>query len=295
VGDTTEQVGFIGMGVMGAPMAANLSRAGVAVQVWNRTEGRGEEAIAAGASRCASARELAASSTIVMLCLTDSPQVDEVLFGAEGIADALTEGSLVIDFSTLSPIKAQEFATRLAEKKVGFIDAPVSGGSEGAQKATLTVMMGGSATDISRATPYIGLVGKKLNHLGAVGAGQWAKAINQVILAGTYLGVAEGVSLAVKAGLDATAVVGALMGGAADSWVLTNRSGRMIENEYPLGFKLSLHRKDLGIALGLADEVGAVIPVTSLAAGFEDELMAEGYGDDDMSALARAIRQRSGL
>jgi 3-hydroxyisobutyrate dehydrogenase len=138
-------------------------------------------------------------------------------------------------------------------------------------------------------------MGRSVTHLGDVGAGQWAKAINQVILASTYLGVAEGVTLGLKAGLDVERVLGALSGGAAGSWVMENRSGRMIDDEYPLGFKISLHRKDLAIGLELARQVGAVLPVASLAATFEDGLIAQGFGDDDNSALARPIRKLSGL
>jgi len=134
-----------------------------------------------------------------------------------------------------------------------------------------------------------------VNHLGPVGSGQWAKAINQVILCGTYLGVAEGVTLGLKAGLDVERVMSALKGGAAGSWVLENRSGRMIDDDYPIGFKIALHRKDLAIGLDLAQSVGAVLPVTAMAANFEDELIAEGHGDDDNSALARPIRKLSGL
>ena len=161
--------------------------------------------------------------------------------------------------------------------------------------ATLTIMVGGAPDDFERAVDVLHAVGRVVSHLGPVGSGQWAKVVNQVILAGTYLGVAEGVTLALKAGLDVHKVVETLTGGAAASWVLQNRSARMIDDDYPLGFKLALHRKDLGIALELAAEVGAVLPVTAAAAAIEEALIAEGYGDDDMSALARSIRRQSGL
>jgi 3-hydroxyisobutyrate dehydrogenase-like beta-hydroxyacid dehydrogenase len=228
-------------------------------------------------------------------CLTDSPQVEEVLFGADGLAEGLAEGTLFIDCSTLSPLKAQEFAERLAASGVDMLDAPVSGGSEGAKNAALSIMVGGDEAAFSRAGAVFAAMGKSITHLGSVGAGQWAKAINQVILSGVYLGVAEGVTLGLKAGLDVEKVVSAIKGGAAGSWVLENRSGRMIDDDYPLGFKISLHRKDLGIGLELAHSVGASLPVASLAATFEDGLIAQGYGDDDNSALARPIRRLSGL
>jgi 3-hydroxyisobutyrate dehydrogenase len=156
-------------------------------------------------------------------------------------------------------------------------------------------MVGGEPTDFERAKPVLSAMGRSISLLGPLGAGQWAKAINQVILAGTYLGVAEGMTLALKAGLDARAIVDALVGGAAQSWVLENRSERMIENDYPLGFRLSLHRKDLAIGLDLARETGASLPVSALAASFEDGLIAQGFGDDDISALARSVRGLSGL
>jgi 3-hydroxyisobutyrate dehydrogenase len=176
-----------------------------------------------------------------------------------------------------------------------MVDAPVSGGSEGAQKATLTIFVGGDAEDVERSRPVLAAMGKTITHVGPIGAGQAVKAVNQVILAGTYLGVAEGIVLAIKAGLDVEQVAGALGGGAAQSWVLANRSGRMLANDYPLGFKVELHRKDLGIALDLAAQLGAVLPVTALAAQLETGLIAGGHAEDDMSALARAIRALSAL
>ena len=176
-----------------------------------------------------------------------------------------------------------------------MIDAPVSGGSEGARNATLTIFVGGDDADVERARPVLEALGRTITHVGPIGAGQAVKAVNQVILAGTYLGVAEGIVLAIKAGLDVGQVVEALGGGAAQSWVLANRSERMIDNDYPLGFKVALHRKDLGIALDLAGQLGAVLPVSALAAQLESGLIANGHGDDDVSALARSIRGLSGL
>jgi 3-hydroxyisobutyrate dehydrogenase len=211
------------------------------------------------------------------------------------LAEGLAEGSLFIDCSTISPARAGEFGARLASQGVGMVDAPVSGGPEGAKAGTLTIMVGGEAADVERARPVLGAMGRTVTHLGPLGSGQVAKAVNQVILCGTYLGVAEGMVLAMKAGLDPGAVVGALAGGAASSWVLQNRSKPMIEDRYPLGFRIALHRKDLGIALELSRNVGAVLPVAALAATLEDGLIATGHGDDDNSALARAVRQLSGM
>jgi 3-hydroxyisobutyrate dehydrogenase len=176
-----------------------------------------------------------------------------------------------------------------------MVDAPVSGGSEGARQATLTIFVGGETAAVERARPILATIGKTITHVGPIGAGQAVKAVNQVILAGTYLGVAEGIVLATKAGLDVEQVVGALSGGAAQSWVLANRSGRMIANDYPLGFKVALHLKDLGIALELAEETGTDLPVGRLCAAIEQGLVADGHGDDDMSAVARRIRALADL
>jgi 3-hydroxyisobutyrate dehydrogenase len=290
-----ERLGFAGLGTMGSYMAANLARAGYPMTVWNRTPGRAKELVELGAREATSPADLARSSDIIFTCVTDSPQVESVLFGPNGVAEGAHRGSLVVDCSTISPTRARDFANKLGEIGVDMLDAPVSGGSEGARLATLTIMVGGAPEHFERASAVLAKVGRKISHLGPLGAGQWAKAVNQVILAGTYLGVAEGVTLAIKAGLDVPKVMEALAGGAAGSWVLENRSGRMIDDDYPIGFKIVLHRKDLGIGLELAREVGAVLPVTALAAAFEDGIIAQGHGDDDNSALARSIRKLSGL
>ena len=291
----SERVGFLGLGTMGAAMAANLARAGFALTAWNRTPGRAPELDELGVARATTPAEVARDNDVLVVCVSDTPDVDGVLFGPEGVAGAAHHGQLVIDCSTISPSATRDFATRLAERGVALVDAPVSGGSEGAQKATLTIFCGGDSGAVERARPILAAMGKTITHVGPSGAGQAVKAVNQVILAGTYLGVAEGIVLALKAGLDVEQVVGALGGGAAQSWVLANRSGRMIANDYPLGFKVALHRKDLGIALDLAREMGAELPVAELAAGLETDLMAQGHADEDMSALARAIRSRANL
>ncbi len=291
----TQKVGFVGLGTMGAAMAANLARAGFPLTVWNRTPGRAGPLVALGAVEAPSPREVARASDVVVTCVTDSPQVAEVLFGPDGLAEGLGSGSMLIDCSTISPASAREMAARLAVGGVAMLDAPVSGGSEGAVAGTLTIMVGGEPSDVERAHDVLHAMGRTVTHLGPIGSGQVAKAVNQVILCGTYLGVAEGVALAMKAGMDVERLVSALAGGAAGSWVLQNRSGRMIADSYPLGFKIALHRKDMAIALELSRSVGAVLPVAALAATLEDGLIAQGHGDDDNSALARAVRRLSGL
>lgn len=291
----TQKVGFVGLGTMGAAMAANLARAGFPLTVWNRTPGRAGPLLALGAVEAPSPREVARASDVVVTCVTDSPQVAEVLFGPDGLAEGLGSGSMLIDCSTISPASAREMAARLAVGGVAMLDAPVSGGSEGAVAGTLTIMVGGEPSDVERAHDVLHAMGRTVTHLGPIGSGQVAKAVNQVILCGTYLDVAEGVALAMKAGMDVERLVSALAGGAAGSWVLQNRSGRMIADSYPLGFKIALHRKDMAIALELSRSVGAVLPVAALAATLEDGLIAQGHGDDDNSVLARAVRRLSGL
>ncbi len=293
--DAGERVGFVGLGVMGAPMAQNLVTAGFDVTVWNRTAARMAAVVDHGARAAGSLGELARRCDVVVLCVSDSPDVESVLFADDGLAAGLARGSLVVDCSTISPERTREFADRLDSRGVGWVDAPVSGGSEGASRATLSIMVGGSDRDVARAEPMLRAMGSTVTHLGPVGSGQWAKVLNQVILAGVYLAVAEGVTLGMKAGIDVAGSLEALRAGAAGSWVLSNRSQRMIDNEYPLGFKLRLHRKDLAIALELARAVGAALPVSSLAATLEDGLIGEGYGDEDNAALARAVRRLAGL
>ena len=291
----SERVGFVGLGTMGVAMAANARRAGFEVSAWNRTPGRAGDLPDLGVAILDSPAAVAAASDIVITMVSDTPDVEAVLFGPKGVAEGVKAGSLVVDMSTIAPTPTRDFAARLAKQHVHMLDAPVSGGSEGAKKGTLSIFVGGDAADLERARPVLQSLGTTITHVGPIGAGQAVKAVNQVILAGTYLGVAEGIVLALKAGLDVDQIVAALSGGAAQSWVLTNRSGRMKDNDYPLGFKVALHRKDLGIALGMARELGASLPVSALAEAIEAGLIGQGHADDDMSAVARAIRGLSGL
>jgi 3-hydroxyisobutyrate dehydrogenase len=280
---------------MGGAMAANAARAGLEVTAWNRTAGRAAELADLGVTLAGSPADVARASELVITIVSDTPDVEAVLFGPDGVAAGAAPGSLVIDMSTISPSATRDFASRLGQTDVAMLDAPVSGGSEGARKGTLSIFVGGEAADLERARPVLESLGTTITHVGPIGSRQAVKAVNQVILAGTYLGVAEGIVLAVKAGLDVEQVVAALSGGAAQSWVLANRSGRMLENDYPLGFKVALHRKDLGIALSMAREVGASLPVSALCEAIEAGLIGQGHADDDMSAVARSIRALSGL
>jgi 3-hydroxyisobutyrate dehydrogenase len=289
------RVGFVGLGTMGGAMAANAARAGFEVSAWNRTPGRAAELEELGVHLRENPAAVAAASDIVITIVSDTPDVEAVLFGPAGVAEGAKAGTLVVDMSTISPSATRQFAERLAAGGVAMLDGPVSGGSEGAKKGTLSIFIGGAEADLERARPVLECLGTTITHVGPIGSGQAVKAVNQVILAGTYLGVAEGIVLALKAGLDVEQTVAALSGGAAQSWVLANRSGRMTENDYPLGFKVALHRKDLGIALSMARELGASLPVSALCEALEAGLMGQGHADDDMSAVARSIRALSGL
>jgi 3-hydroxyisobutyrate dehydrogenase len=197
--------------------------------------------------------------------------------------------------STISPTVTRQIAAELEKKGLRMIDAPVSGGAEGAKQGTLSIMVGGDAVDVRKVEPVLQAMGKTVTHLGPVGAGQITKAINQIIVAGTYWSVAEGISLGLKAGLDMEKVVQAVSGGAAGSWGLNNRSGNMIKNEYPLGFRVKLHRKDLQIALDVARELGVTLPVAAFVEQVEIGLITRGYGDEDVSAIGRSIREQSGI
>jgi len=289
------KVAFIGMGTMGVGMAKNILAAGHEVTVHNRTREKEEGLAAEGAVRAASPKEAAAGAEIIVICVSDTPDVEGIVLGDEGVIQGAPQGSIVVDMSTISPAATRRMAEMLAEKGVGMLDAPVSGGSEGAQNGTLSIMVGGEAAAFKRALPILETMGKTITHIGAIGAGQVTKAINQIVIAGTYLTMAEGLTIGMKAGLDMEKVLQAIGGGAASSWVLHNRGQNVINNTYPLGFRLSLHHKDLNIALETARELGATLPATALAAQIENGLIERGFGDDDVSAIARAIREQSGL
>ena len=289
------KVAFIGMGTMGAAMALNIIKAGHEITVHNRSRVKEEPVAKAGARRAGSPKEASRDAEIIITCVSDTPDVEGVVLGENGVIHGAQPGAIVIDMSTISPSATRRIAAELAKKGIRMLDAPVSGGSEGAQKGTLTIMVGGSAEDVAQAMPVLSAMGKSITHVGPSGAGQFTKAINQVIISGVYLAVAEGMTLGLKAGLDMEKVVQALAGGAAGSWVLNFRSANMIRNEYPLGFRVRLHRKDVAIAMEAARELGVFLPATSLVEQIENGLISQGFGDEDMSAMARLIRKNSGL
>ena len=207
--------------------------------------------------------------------------------GEDAAIQGLAPGSLVIDFSTIAPATSEALASELAQRGVAYLDAPVTGGTEGAKAGTLSVLVGGEAEDLERARPLLAAVGSRISRFGAVGAGQRVKAVNQVLVAGSYAAVAEAMALGQRLGLPMQQVCAALGDGAAGSWALKHRAANMLSNNYPLGFKLALHRKDLAIALAAAAETGLQLPVSEKVAAIEDALMATGHGEEDVSALAR--------
>jgi 3-hydroxyisobutyrate dehydrogenase len=279
---------------MGAPMARNVLSAGHEVTVHNRTRSREEPLAAAGASRGSSPAEAAAGAEVVVTIVSDTPDVEAVLFGADGVASAAAPGTVVVDMSTISADATREFGERLAAKDVRLVDAPVSGGSEGADKGTLTIMCGGDAADVDRVRPVLESMGAKITHVGPLGSGQLTKAVNQVIIAGYFQALAEGMVLGIASGLDMDRVLEAISAGMCRSAVLDMRSRNMIEGTYPLGFKLSLHLKDLGIALEAARRAGAELPLAEMVRDTERRLV-DAHGDEDMSVLATEVRRRAGL
>jgi 3-hydroxyisobutyrate dehydrogenase-like beta-hydroxyacid dehydrogenase len=288
---------WIGLGAIGTPMALNLLKAGYGLTVHNRTPSRCGALQAAGAAVACSPAAAARQADALLLCVSDDTAAEAVLLGGpnpavrpEAAVAGLRPGSLVIDCSTIGPATSRRLAAALAERQISYIDAPVTGGTEGAKAGNLSVLVGGDAQDLERARPLLEVIGSRITHFGPVGAGQEAKAVNQVLVAGSYAAVAEALQLAERLGLDRHQVVEALKGGAAGSWALEHRSAQMINDHYPLGFKLALHRKDLGIALEAAAAQQLELPVTEQVAAMEDALLASGHGDLDVSALARWFR-----
>jgi 3-hydroxyisobutyrate dehydrogenase-like beta-hydroxyacid dehydrogenase len=274
-------------------MAHNLLQAGHGLTVFNRTASSCEPLRAAGARVAGSPAEAASEAEVLLICVSDDRAAEAVLLGpeaGEAAIHGLRPGSLVIDCSTISPATSRRLAEALAERTIRYIDAPVTGGTEGAKAGTLSVLVGGNAEDLEQARPLLEVLGSAITHFGPVGSGQEAKAVNQVLVAGSYAAVAEALELAERLGLDRQQVVAALKGGAAGSWALEHRSTPMINDHYPLGFKLALHRKDLAIALEAAEAQQLELPVSRLVAAMEDALMAAGHGDLDVSALARWFR-----
>jgi 3-hydroxyisobutyrate dehydrogenase len=286
------KVAFIGLGSMGAPMAANLLASDFELTVHNRTRAKEQPLAEAGARRAPDPRAAAAADVVITMVKADA-DVEEVLLGPSGVVAGARPGTLVVDMSTIAPTSARSFADRLSRSDIHMLDAPVSGGTEGAEKGTLSIFVGGDESQLERARPVLDALGSTVTHFGPSGSGQLAKAVNPIIVGGTFMAVAEGLAFALEAGLtDGDKLISALSAGAASSWALENRGRRIVHGEYPLGFRVSLHRKDLRIALEEASRLGIGLPASELVLRLEDALIEAGHGDLDLSGLAKAVRER---
>jgi 2-hydroxy-3-oxopropionate reductase len=283
------KVGVIGLGVMGRPMAGHLVAAGHEVFL-HRVKDVSRHLVEAGGKALDSARAVAEAADVVILMLPDTPDVEQVLFGEAGVAEGLSGGKLVIDMSSISPVATKGFAGRIAEQGASYVDAPVSGGEVGAKAASLTIMVGASEADFARALPLFQLMGKNITRIGNVGDGQTAKVVNQVIVGLTIEAVAEGLTLAKAAGADPAKVREALMGGFASSRILEVHGERMIAETFDPGFRIRLHRKDIGLAMEAAKALELYLPHSASLQQLMNKALASGFGDKDHSALIEVLR-----
>jgi 2-hydroxy-3-oxopropionate reductase len=286
-------IGFIGLGVMGAPMARNLLAAGHDVVAWNRSPAPLGALVEAGARAGEGPAAVAAEADILVTILSDDKAVLAVLGGPEGAIAAAPAGALVIEMSTVSPALVRELAGEATARGVDFLDAPVSGGDLGAQQGTLSIMVGGEAAAVERARPVFEVLGSRVTHVGAAGAGQIAKACNQVLVAVIFGGLAEALVLGSKLGADPAAILDAVGGGMAANRIMEVRRDNFLDHDFAPGFKVDLHHKDLEIALGAGGEVDAPLPLTAEVQQMFRQLRAAGHGDEDDSALLRVAEQRA--
>ncbi len=291
----SERIGFIGLGIMGTGMAQNLVSKGHDVVVWNRTAAKMDPLVASGAEAGDSPADVARRCPIVMICVSDTPDVDAVLTSDDGVLEGVSPGSLVVDHSTVSPAATVRFADQVAERGATWVDAPVSGGSEGAVRGTLSIMAGGTDADIERARPAMDAFGTTITHVGPVGAGQRVKIVNQILMVVNQLAVSEALLFAEASGLDLEATLDAVKGGAAGSWMLANRGPQMIERDWRPGFTIDLQQKDLRLALQAADAVGVPIPGTALVFQLYRALQNQGLGAEGNHALVKALEKMSGV
>jgi 2-hydroxy-3-oxopropionate reductase len=284
-----ETIGFIGLGIMGRPMAGHLADAGFPLALYNRSgvpadlQGRG--------SICANAREVAQQADIIIMMVPDTSDVEAVLFGADGVVEGLLPGKVVVDMSSISPVATNDFARRIHALQCDYLDAPVSGGEVGARQATLSIMCGGASDVFARVRPVFERMGRNITLVGDVGAGQTCKAANQIVVALTIEAVAEGLLFASKAGADPARVREALMGGLATSRILELHGERMIKRNFAPGFRIELHQKDLNIALNASRALGVALPATALAQALFTACAAHGDGKLDHSGIARALER----
>jgi 2-hydroxy-3-oxopropionate reductase len=287
-----ETVGFIGLGIMGKPMAENLIEAGYDVVAYNRTREKAEQLD--GAAVAETPKEVAERSDVIITMLPDSPQVEEVLSGEDGVLEGVKEGALVVDMSTISPVVTEELAKKAEEKGASMLDAPVSGGDVGAINGTLSIMVGGGKEDFERALPLFEVMGETVTHVGSVGTGQVVKAANQIVVALTIEAVSEALVLGSKGGVPPEKILDVLGGGLAGNKVMEVKREKMLEHSFDPGFRVELHHKDLGIALAAGREYGVSLPVTAVVDQMLETLKMLGRGDQDHSALLTLIEESSG-
>ncbi|MEC7361347.1 MAG: NAD(P)-dependent oxidoreductase [Pseudomonadota bacterium] len=290
------KIAFLGLGVMGYPMAGHIAAAGHEVTVYNRTGAKAEAWVAQhgggnGGAHAATPAAAATDADVVLSCVGDDPDVLEVALGADGAIPAMRAGAIYIDNSTVSAEVARKLAAAGAERGVGVLDAPVSGGQAGAENGKLTVMVGGAEDHFAAALPVMECYGARVVRMGEAGSGQLAKMVNQICIAGLVQGLSEGLNFAVESGLDTDALLEAISGGAAQSWQMVNRGHTMVRNEFDFGFAVDWMRKDLRICREEAARNGAPLPVTEIVAGFYDELSEMGHGRGDTSSLIRRLRK----
>jgi 2-hydroxy-3-oxopropionate reductase len=283
-----ENIGFIGLGIMGTPMAGHLIAAGYKTFLFSRS-GVPQALTAAGGVACANAAEVTRQADIISIMVPDTPHVDAVLFGQDGVASAISAGKVVIDMSSISPVATKDFARRIAALGAHYVDAPVSGGEVGAKAASLTIMAGGDETVFARVKPLLEKMGKNITLVGGVGAGQITKVANQIIVALTIEAVGEALLLASKAGADPAKVRQALMGGFASSRILEVHGERMIKRTFKPGFRIELHQKDLNLALATGRALGVALPNTATAQELFNSCAAHGGAGWDHSGMVRAL------
>lgn len=291
----SERVGLIGLGIMGRGMADNLLRKGWELGVWNRTAERMEPFVQSGARGFESPAALAAWASLIIVCVSNTQDVEAVLLGEGGVIEGAQQGLLVVDTSTISPHATVDLAARLAERGARLLDAPVSGGSEGAAKGTLSIMVGGAAEDVERALPVLQAIGARITHIGGQGAGQMTKLVNQILVVGSMLAMGEALVFAQAGGLDLEKVLEAVSGGAAGSWTLTNRGPQVLRRDWRPGFTIDLQQKDLRLVLEAADHVGAPVLGTALAFQLYRTLEAAGLGGEGNHALVKALERLAGV
>ncbi len=281
-----KKVGFIGLGIMGRPMAKNLLKAGFSLVVYDVIKEPVEDLVRSGASSADSSREVAERAEVIIIMVPDSPHVKEVVHGKNGLIEGVKRGSVVIDMSSINPLVSQEIAKELRRKGAEMLDAPVSGGEPGAVQGTLAIMVGGDASVFNESLPVLEAVGKTIVHVGSIGSGGFTKLVNQIIVALNIAAVGEALTLGVKAGLDPQTIHQAIRGGLAGSTVLDAKAPMIISRNFKPGFKIKLHHKDLNNALSSAKDLGVPLPLSSLVQQILVSLINEGRGEEDHSAIA---------